>query len=135
MKFFLAAVPALLAGAVQAFSFTNDIPVDAYYTEGTDYAITWEIEDRNDTFRLELYTFAVNPIQTGTSPWGAPIYDYNDTTTVLDAAAKYSDGQFNWHIDLVDGRAGGDWYYRFGAILASVGEVADYARSFHVQAS
>ncbi|KAI1302944.1 hypothetical protein F5Y03DRAFT_192042 [Xylaria venustula] len=130
----LLAIPALLAGAVQAFGFTNDIPVDAVYDEGTDFVITWEPEDRNDTFRLELYTFLVNPIQTGTSPWGGPIYDYNDTTTVLDAAAKYSAGNFTWHIDLIDGRAGPDWYYRFGAILASVGEVADYARAFEVQA-
>lgn len=51
------------------------------------------------------------------------------------AAAKYSDGSFTWHIDLIQGREGADWYYRFGAILASVGEVADYARSFHVQDS
>lgn len=84
MKFLLA-IPALLAGAAQAFQFTNDIPVDAYYVEGSDYAITWAPEDRNDTFRLELYTFLVNPIFVGnTGPFGSPVYDYNDTTTVLD---------------------------------------------------
>jgi hypothetical protein len=81
----LFAIPALLAGAAQAFSFTNDIPVDAYYDEGSDFAITWVPEDRNDTFRLELYTFLVNPIFVGnTGPFGSPVYDYNDTTTVLD---------------------------------------------------
>ncbi|KAI0490326.1 hypothetical protein F4859DRAFT_5352 [Xylaria cf. heliscus] len=135
MKLF--AISALLAGATQAFQFLNDIPVDAVYNEGSDFVIEWKPEDRDDTFRLELYTFLVNPIYVGPSPnpWGGPIYDYNDTTTVLDAAAKYSDGNFTWHIDLIDGREGADWYYRFGAILASVGEVADYARAFHVQTS
>ncbi|KAI0110389.1 hypothetical protein GGR51DRAFT_558036 [Nemania sp. FL0031] len=133
----LLAISTLLAGAAQAFQFLNDIPVDAYYNEGTDYVIEWAVENRSDTFRLELYTFLVDPIYVGPSPypWGFPIYDYNDTTTVLNPAAKYSDGNFTWHIDLIEGREGAGWYYRFGAILASVGEVADYARSFHVQDS
>ncbi|RWA11694.1 hypothetical protein EKO27_g3420 [Xylaria grammica] len=133
----LLAISALLAGATQAFQFLNDIPVDGYYDEGSDFVIEWKPEDRNDTFRLELYTFLVDPIYVGPSPypWGGPIYDYNETTTVLDAAAKYSAGNFTWHIDLINGREGAGWYYRFGAILASVGEVADYARSFHIQAS
>ncbi|KAI1742377.1 hypothetical protein F4680DRAFT_445941 [Xylaria scruposa] len=133
----LLAIPALLAGAAQAFQFLNDIPVDANYTAGTDYVIEWKVEDRNDTFRLELYTFLTDPIYVGpgSGPFGIPVYDYNDTTTVLNPAAKYSDGKFVWHIDLIDGRSGGDWYYRFGAQLASVGEVADYARSFHVVAA
>ncbi|KAI1757624.1 hypothetical protein F4782DRAFT_546730 [Xylaria castorea] len=133
----LLAIPVLLAGAAQAFQFLNDIPVDANYKEGSDFVIEWEPENRTDTFRLELYTFLVNPIYVGPppSPWEGPVYDSNDTTTVLDAAAKYSDGSFTWHIDLIDGREGADWYYSFGAQLASVGEVADYARSFHVVAS
>ncbi|KAI0903517.1 hypothetical protein F4824DRAFT_498158 [Ustulina deusta] len=133
----LLAIPSLLAGVAQAFQFLNDIPVDGYYNEGSDFVIEWKPQDRNDTFRLELYTFLVDPIYVGPSPypWGGPIYNYNDTTTVLDAAAKYSDGNHTWHIDLIDGREGADWYYRFGAILASVGEVAEYARAFHIQAS
>ncbi|KAJ3579622.1 hypothetical protein NPX13_g943 [Xylaria arbuscula] len=135
MKFLLPL--ALLAGAANAlFGFTNDIPVDAYYDEGSDFKITWTPQDRNDTFRLELYTFLVDPIYVGPSPypWGFPIYDYNETTTVLDAEAKYNAGSFTWHIDLIEGREGPDWYYRFGAQLGTVGEVADYARAFHIQA-
>ncbi|KAK5630618.1 hypothetical protein RRF57_006333 [Xylaria bambusicola] len=81
------AIQALLAGAAQAlFGFTNDIPVDAYYDEGSDFVITWDPQDRNDTFRLELYTSLTNPIYVGpgSGPWGIPVYEYNSTTTVLD---------------------------------------------------
>ncbi|KAJ2993498.1 hypothetical protein NUW58_g1821 [Xylaria curta] len=134
----LLVIPALLAGASQAlFQFLNDIPVDAYYNEGSDLVIQWKPQDRNDTFRLELYTFLTDPIYVGPSPYprGFPIYEYNGTTTVLDDAAKYSVGNYTWHIDLIEGREGADWFYRFGAILGTVGEVANYARAFHIQVS
>lgn len=81
----LLAIPALLAGAAQAFQFLNDIPVDAYFIEGSDYVIEWEPENRDDTFSLQLYTSLVDPIYVGPSPypWGPPVYDYNSTTTIL----------------------------------------------------
>ncbi|KAI1173098.1 hypothetical protein F4777DRAFT_581304 [Nemania sp. FL0916] len=119
----LLAIPTLLAGATHAFGFWNQIPIDAYYPEGSDFLIQWTPDaNRTDTFRLELYTFSND---TG---------NINETTTVLNPAAKYSDGNFTWHIELIEDRSGPEWWYRFGAQLSTIGEVASYARAFHIEA-
>lgn len=81
----LLAIPALLAGAAQALQFTNDIPVDAFYQEGTEFVLEWVPEDRADTFKLSIGSFLAEPILVSPSggPLGSPIYDYQGKDIVL----------------------------------------------------
>ncbi|KAH8157408.1 hypothetical protein CIB48_g10835 [Xylaria polymorpha] len=130
----LLALPALLAGAAQALHFTNDIPVDAYYQVGTDFVLTWSPETRTDTFNLTVDSFLANPILVSPNggPLGSPVYDYKGKEIVLSEAVKFTAQSFTWKVATIDGREGGDWYYRFGATF---GFGADYPRAFHVKTS
>lgn len=73
----LLAISALLTGAAQAFSFVNDYNYASYHTAGSNFVISWEIENRDDTFRLELATYLVKPKSGVTGPY------YNSTEAVL----------------------------------------------------
>ncbi|KAI0445080.1 hypothetical protein F4803DRAFT_509348 [Xylaria telfairii] len=127
----LVAIPAFLAGVAKGINFLNDIPVNAYYEQGTNFVLEWEPEDREDTFKLTLDTFLSNPILVNPgSGWIPPTYDYMTVTTVLDDAVKFSAGNYTWAIENIDDREGGDYWYSFGASYANT-----YAspRSFHLQ--
>ncbi|KAI3323285.1 hypothetical protein HD806DRAFT_544616 [Xylariaceae sp. AK1471] len=128
----LLAIPALLAGVAQAFQFTNDIPVDAFYEEGTEFVLEWAPETRTDTFNLTIGSFLAEPILVSPIVFGSPIYDYQDKDIVLDEAVKFTDGNYTWLVETIDGRVGSGWYYRFGATYGYYGE---YPRAFHVKAS
>ncbi|KAF2972914.1 hypothetical protein GQX73_g552 [Xylaria multiplex] len=130
----LLATSALLAGAAQAIKFLNDIPVDAFYNEGSEFVLEWEPEARTDTFHLTIGSFLTEPILVSPNggPLGSPIYDYQLKDIVLDDAVKFTEGNYTWLIETIDGRAGEDWYYRFGV---SYDNTAGYPRSFHVKAS
>jgi hypothetical protein len=81
----LLAIPALLAGVVQGLQFLNDIPVDGYYEEGTEFVLEWIPETRTDTFELTLDTFLSTPVYVGPgSWWTGPIYDFMTVSVVLD---------------------------------------------------
>ncbi|KAI0541437.1 hypothetical protein GGR58DRAFT_498237 [Xylaria digitata] len=112
----LLAIPALLAGVVQGFGFTNNIPVNAYYQPGTELMLTWTPEARTDTFELHVFSFLVHGIYISpqrNSPY--IFYDYNSSTVVLGKAVSFTTGNYTWLIELIDGRAGPDWYYAFSA--------------------
>ncbi|KAI1108099.1 hypothetical protein F5Y14DRAFT_437412 [Nemania sp. NC0429] len=132
----LLAIPAaLLAGAAQAIQFTNDIPVDAFYQEGTDFVLKWVPENRADTFKLSIGSFLAEPVLVSPSggPLGSPIYDYKGVNIVLSEAVKFTDGNFTWPVQTIDGREGFEWFYRFGAEYGFYS--ADYPRAFHLSAS
>ncbi|KAI1113296.1 hypothetical protein F5Y14DRAFT_225134 [Nemania sp. NC0429] len=126
------AVPALLAGAAHAIHFTNDIPVDAFYEVGTEFVLMWDKETRTDTFNLTIGAFLGEPILvcSGCGPLGGPIYDYKDIDIVLDDAVPFTDSNYTWVVETIDGRTGRDWYYRFGA---TYGYGANFPRAFHVK--
>ncbi|KAI0485431.1 hypothetical protein F4859DRAFT_470960 [Xylaria cf. heliscus] len=127
----LLALPALLAGVAQAVQFTNDIPVDALYKEGTNFVLTWAPETRTDTFNLTINSFLADPILVShDGPLGGPIYDYKDKEIVLNGAVKFTDQKFTWKVTAIDGRYGLGWFYRFGA---TYGYGADYPRAFHLE--
>ncbi|KAI0514977.1 hypothetical protein F5B22DRAFT_211247 [Xylaria bambusicola] len=131
MKFL--ALPALLAGAAQALTFTNNIPVDSYYKVGSEFTLEWLPETRTDSFRLEVSSFLAEPILVSPSggPLGSPIYDYKSQTILLDDAVKFTDGSYTWVIEKIDGRTGGDWFYGFSASWEYGGSSP---RSFHLEA-
>jgi hypothetical protein len=83
----LLAIPALLAGVAQAFQFMNDIPVDAFYEEGTGFVFEWAPETRTDTFNLTIDSFLAEPILVSPNggPLGSPLYDYQGKDVVLDS--------------------------------------------------
>ncbi|KAI0966588.1 hypothetical protein F4678DRAFT_292252 [Xylaria arbuscula] len=124
----LSAIPLLLAAGVQAqsFAFTNDIPAGASYDVGSDFVLTWNTEDNDNTFQLVLYSNLVSPI------FHDGEYDFNRTTTVLNDSAKVSDGSYIWHIEPVDGRAGSGWYYQFGGLVNTAGETDAFTSSFNI---
>ncbi|KAI1424554.1 hypothetical protein F5Y12DRAFT_751417 [Xylaria sp. FL1777] len=120
----LLAVYALFAGAAQAFTFVKDYNYASYHTVGTDFVISWEIENKSDTFRLELATYLVKPKSGITGPY------YNSTDSVLSDTVKYTDGSYTWPIELVEGREGADWFYAF---IAYADDEFTYSQDFHVQ--
>ncbi|KAI0205745.1 hypothetical protein F4808DRAFT_455980 [Astrocystis sublimbata] len=128
----LLAVPSLLAGVSQALHFTNDIPVDAYYEEGTDFVLTWDKETREDTFKLSVSSFLANPILVSPNggPLGSPVYDYKGINVVLDEAVKFTDSSYTWKVATQDNRNGSEWYYSFAA---EYGFGGDSPRSFHLK--
>ncbi|KAI0904328.1 hypothetical protein F4823DRAFT_216563 [Ustulina deusta] len=129
----LLAISALLTGAVQSIDFLNDIPVGAYYQEGAEFVLEWTPEVKTDTFKLQVASSLVNPILAQPSTgYAGPLYDYREISAVLDDAVKLTAGNFTWVIELIDGRSGDDYYYRFGA---SYENTSAYLYSFHVSAA
>ena len=80
-KFFAAVAPAFLATAVVAYpdypTWTTDIPVDADYVIGSEFALEWVPQDTTETFKLLIGAWNNTPSGYYTGPFGAqlPIYD------------------------------------------------------------
>ncbi|GAW18083.1 hypothetical protein ANO14919_075540 [Xylariales sp. No.14919] len=123
----LLSIPALLAGAAQAFSFVNDYNYGSYHTAGSNFVISWEeIRPGTDTFKLELATYLVKALPGPLGP------EYNFTSFDLDGAVRLSDGNYTWPIEIVQGREGENWFYAF---IAFADDQFIYSREFHVQAA
>ncbi|KAI1184098.1 hypothetical protein F5B17DRAFT_98261 [Nemania serpens] len=130
----VAAIPALLAGAAQALTFTNNIPVDATYSVGSNFVLKWAPETRTDTFTLQITSFLETPILVSPSggPLGSPIYDYKSQTLILSNAVKFNAGSYTWNIQPFDSRTGDGWDYRFTALWDDNSSSAS-PRSFHIK--
>lgn len=85
MKFL--AIPTLLAATAQAASlaFTTDIPVDGFWTIGTDFVLEWKAYDATATDTFKLTISAWNRTISGYSPgpFGIQIPTYDTKEIVL----------------------------------------------------
>lgn len=83
-KFLAAVAPAFLATAVVAYpdypQWITDIPVDASYEIGFEFALEWVPQDTTETFKLKLGAFNNTPSGYYSGPFGVqlPIYDSKD---------------------------------------------------------
>ncbi|KAI1289081.1 hypothetical protein F5Y03DRAFT_401294 [Xylaria venustula] len=121
----LLAIPALLAGATQAFEWINDYNYESYHTVGDEFTVHWVPETwRNDTFKLQMTSGLYKPTSGVTGPF------YNFTSIDL-ADVKYSDGTYTWTVETIDDRVGTKWLYSFLAYYAD--ENFWYSVEFYVQ--
>ncbi|KAI0158232.1 hypothetical protein GGR57DRAFT_459584 [Xylariaceae sp. FL1272] len=131
----LLTTPALLAGVAvaQPPNFTNDIPVDAFYTIGDDFVLTWSETGISGTFELSVAAWNSTPYGYTTGPFGSSIPEFDTRNIKLDTVA-YADGAYTWTVEPANGDEvwqGEEFYYSFSASYPYGGESP---RAFHITA-
>ncbi|KAI1183983.1 hypothetical protein F5B17DRAFT_413859 [Nemania serpens] len=136
-KFLAAVAPAFLATAVVAYpdypQWITDIPVDASYEIGFEFALEWVPQDTTETFKLKLGAFNNTPSGYYSGPFGVqlPIYDSKDM--YLDDTVPFSAGVYRWDVQAVNPTWKGDGFsYRFTAEFENPLYASSSPRAFHV---
>ncbi|KAI1291504.1 hypothetical protein F5Y03DRAFT_376683 [Xylaria venustula] len=134
MKFLIPTLFAASAQALLGIGFTSDIPVDANFTVGTDFALTWKAYDAtaNDTFQLSLTGYNTTVESYSPGPFGSQIPNYDTRSVVLAEAVPFLDESYTWKVEPINGDAvwtGEGFFYYFTAHYPNTW---DSPRSFHI---
>ncbi|KAI1179897.1 hypothetical protein F4777DRAFT_574722 [Nemania sp. FL0916] len=134
---FLGALALLASGAHASLGigFTSDIPVDAFYKIGSNFALEWKAYDASatDTFELSISAWNSTPSGYTPGPFGSQIPVYDTVDVVLDSNVKFLDQKYLWPVNPIDGNGifvGEEFYYSF---TAHFGLTWDSPRAFHIE--